>query len=70
MNKYKKTGFTVLGIKAVERAAWAYFTGSHEEGSTKAKVIMVSYQSYSNLRSFEDPLNDDLSVLLCSTDVL
>ncbi len=52
MNKYKKTGFTVSRIKAVEWAAWAFFTSSGEEGSTKAKLIMASYQSYSNLRSW------------------
>lgn len=50
MNKYKKTGFTVSGMKAVVWAAWAYFTSSCEEKSTKAKLIIASYQSYSNLR--------------------
>lgn len=72
MNKYKKTRFTVSGIKDVEWAAWGYFTSSHKEGSTQ------NYAHYGQLSEllqpeelgFEDPLNDDLSLLLCSTDVL
>lgn len=50
MNKYKKTGSAVRGIKDVEWAAWDYFKSSREEWSTKTKLIMTSYQSYSNLR--------------------
>lgn len=48
--KYKKTGFTVSGMKALVLAAWSYFTSSCEEESAKPKLIIASYQSYSNLR--------------------
>lgn len=49
--------------------ALAGFTGAAEGGVNQAELIIVSDQSYSNLRSFEDPLNDDLSLLPCYTDV-
>lgn len=50
MNKYLKAGFTVSQMEAVKLAAGACFSTFSGVGSTKTKLVMASYQSYSNLR--------------------